>query len=85
VAEPQPSGEYVPRQRGVFHASAAVEPSAFQDLVEVLPDLIKLAAGIPLQFRLCVTLGDGQQVGNETIVAVNKLLGEVSADLRLTT
>jgi hypothetical protein len=85
VAEPQPPGGYVPRQQGVFRASAAVEPSAFQDLVEVLPDLIKLAAGIPLQFRLCVTLGDGQEVGNETIVAVNKLLGEVSADLRLTT
>ena len=27
----------------------------------------------------------GQEVGNETVVAVNKLLAEVSADLRLTT
>jgi hypothetical protein len=81
--DPPSPGEYVSRPQGIFHASAAVEASAFQDLVEVLPDLIKLAAGIPLQFRLSVTLGDGQEVGNETVVAVNKLLEEVSADLRL--
>jgi hypothetical protein len=37
----------------------------------------------PLQFRLSVTLGDGQEVGTETIASVNKLLEEVSADLCL--
>jgi hypothetical protein len=54
VPEPTP-GPYTPRPQGIYHASAAVDASAFQDLVEVLPDLIKLAAGIPLQFRLSVT------------------------------
>jgi hypothetical protein len=59
AAEP-PSGGYTPRPQGAYHGSAALEPSAFQDLVEVLPDLIKIAAGVPLKFDLSVTLGDGQ-------------------------
>jgi hypothetical protein len=83
VGEPTKPEDYVPRPQGVFHASASVEASAFQDLVDVLPILIKLAAGIPLRFRLSVTLGDGQAVGNETVVAVNKLLETVSTELRL--
>jgi hypothetical protein len=44
-------------------ATATLEPSALQDLVEVLPDLLKIAAGVPLQLRLAVTLGDGQEIG----------------------
>ena len=60
VTEPTKPGEYGDRPQGVFHASATVEASTLQDLVEMLPDLIKLAAGIPLQFGLTVTLGDGQ-------------------------
>jgi hypothetical protein len=84
VTEPRP-GPYTPRPQGIYDASAALEASAFQDLVEVLPDLLKIAAGIPLQFRLSVTLGDGQEVGAEKIAAVNKLLETVSTELRLTT
>jgi hypothetical protein len=82
MAEPQPGG-YVPKPKGVYTSAAALEPSALQDLVDVLPDVIKAAAGVPLQFQLSVTLGDGQVVGSETVESINKLLEEVSADLRL--
>jgi hypothetical protein len=64
--------------------SAALDASAFQDLVEVLPDLLKISAGIPLQFHLSVTLGDGQEVSPETVGSVNQLLEQVNTDLRLT-
>jgi hypothetical protein len=83
VTEPPP-GPYTPRPQGIYYASAALDASAFQDLVEVLPDLLKIAAGIPLQFHLSVTLGDGQEVSPETVGSVNQLLEQVSTDLRLT-
>jgi hypothetical protein len=40
VSEPPP-GPYTPRPQGIYHASATLEASAFQDLVEVLPDLLR--------------------------------------------
>jgi hypothetical protein len=82
LGEPQP-GPFVPKPKGVYTGSAVLEPSALQDLVDVLPDVIKAAAGVPLQFHLSVTLGDGQEIGSETVESINKLLEEVSSDLRL--
>ncbi|MBX6323511.1 MAG: hypothetical protein IRY94_16935, partial [Rhodospirillaceae bacterium] len=84
MAEPQPGG-YVPKPKGVYTSSAALEPSALQDLVDVLPDVVKAAAGVPLQFQLAVTLGDGQEISTETVESINRLLEEVSSDLRLKT
>jgi hypothetical protein len=69
--------------KDVYTSSALLEPSAFQDLVEVLPGVIKAAAGVPLRLQLQISLGDGQQIGPGTVEAINKLLEEVSSDLRL--
>jgi hypothetical protein len=82
MAGPKPGG-YVPKPKGVYTSSAALEPSALQDLVEVLPEVIKAAAGMPLHFQLSVTLGNGQEIGSETVESISKLLEEVSLDLRL--
>jgi len=83
-AEEPPPGGYAARPQGVYHAAAALEPSAFQDLVEVLPDLIKIAAGVPLKLSLSVTLGDGQEIAPATVDSVNELLEQVNVELRLT-
>jgi hypothetical protein len=80
VSEPSP-GDTKPK--GAYSSSAAIEASAFQDLIEVLPDIIKAAAGVPLQFRLNVSLGDNKEVSAETVEAINKLLEQVNPDLRL--
>jgi hypothetical protein len=82
VTQPQPAG-YVSKPKGVYTCSAALEPSALQDLVDILPAIVKAAAGVQLRFQLHVSLGDGQPVGSETIISINKLLEEVSSDLRL--
>ena len=60
-----------------------MEPAAIQDLVDDLPKIIKAAAGIPLRFRLNVSLGDGHEIGAEKIETINKLLEKISPDLRL--
>jgi hypothetical protein len=82
LGEP-PQGPFVPKPKGVYTSSAVLEPSELQDLVDALPDVVKAAAGVPLQFQLSVTLGDGQEIGSETVESINKLLEEVSPDLRL--
>jgi hypothetical protein len=84
AGEPPPQGGYVPRPAGIYHASAGLEPSAFQDFAEVLPDLLKITAGVPLKFSLSVTLGDGQEIAPATVDSVNQLLEQVNAELRLT-
>ena len=66
-----------------YTSSATLDPAALQDLVEVLPAVVKAAAGVPLAFRLDVTLGEEQAVDAETVAAVDALLQDVSRDLRL--
>jgi hypothetical protein len=75
AVEPQPNG-YVAKPKGVYTCSAPLEPSDLQDLVDVLPAIVKAAAGVQLRFQLHVSLGDGQPVGSETIMSINKLLEE---------
>jgi hypothetical protein len=82
AAERQPSG-YVSKPKAVYTCSAGLEPSALQDLVDVLPAIVKAAAGVQLRFQLHVSLGDGQPVQSETVVSINKLFEEVSSDLCL--
>ena len=58
--------------------------AALQDLVDGLPEIVKAAAGVPLAFKLDVTLGDsGKDVDSDTLESIDKLLREVSPDLRL--
>ena len=67
----------------VYASSVDLDPSHLQDLVEVLPDVVKAAAGVRLQFRLSVTVGDGGKVDADTVETLNALLREVAPALRL--
>ena len=70
--------------RAGYTSSAVLDPAALQDLVDALPEIVKAAAGVPLEFQLDVTLGDGgKDVDSDTVESIDKLLGEVSPDLRL--
>jgi hypothetical protein len=46
--------------KGLHTYSAQLEPAMLQDLVDILPDLIKAAVGVPLRFQLQISLGDGE-------------------------
>lgn len=82
VAEPAPGG-YVPKPRGVYISSAVLQPSELQDLVDVLPDVVKAAVGVPLRFQLQISLGDGEEINSAKVEEVNKLLESVSPELRV--
>ena len=74
----------VSEQKATYGASATLDPASLQDLVDVLPGIVKAAAGVPLEFRLDVKLGEsGKDVEAETVESVNALLKGVSPDLHL--
>ena len=53
-------------------------------MIDALPDIVKSAAGVPLEFWLDVALGDGgKDVDADTVASIDDLLREVSPDLRL--
>ena len=67
-----------------YGSSAVLDPAALQDLVDALPEIVKAAAGLPLEFRLDVKLGGGvKNVGSDTVESIDKLLRDVSPDLGL--
>ena len=49
----------------------------------MLPDIVKAAAGVALEFRLDVTLRDGKDLAPETVESINELLKQVNPELRL--
>jgi hypothetical protein len=51
-------------------------------LVDVLPDILKAFAGVPLKFQLQVVLGEGNSPGPEMVQALNASLGEISPVVR---
>ena len=71
-------------QAATYGGSATLEPASLQDLVDALPDIVRAAAGVPLEFRLDVRLGEsGKDVGAEALDSVNALLKGVNPDLHL--
>ncbi len=70
--------------KGARTAAADLEPHELQDLMDVLPDVITAAAGVPVRFHFRVTLGDGDDVTPETAKSVNELLESINSKLRLT-
>jgi Protein of unknown function (DUF499) len=74
---------FTPKPKGAFVATASVEPSTLQDLMDALPDVIKAAAGVPLKFQLQISVGSAAGVSLKTVEAINKILAEVSPDLKV--
>ena len=67
-----------------YGSSAVLDPAALQDLVDALPEIVKAAAGLQLEFRLDVTLGASvKDIQTNTLKSIDKLLRDVSPDLGL--
>ena len=81
VSEQQ--GDYLPTPKGAHTCAAILEPNELQDLVDALPDVVKAAAGVPLQLHVRITLGDGGDVPSETVTSLNELLEGIQSDFCL--
>ena len=82
VREPIIGGN-APKQKGVYMSSADLQPAALQDLVDLLPDVVKAAAGVSLRFRLQVSLGDGEAISSDKLEELNRLLQSVNPEFSL--
>ncbi|MCY4286579.1 MAG: DUF499 domain-containing protein [Thiotrichales bacterium] len=76
-------GDYVRTPKGAHTGGAILEPNELQDLSDALPEVVKAAAGVPLQFHVRITLGDGSDVPSETVTSLNELLEGIKSDFRL--
>lgn len=63
--------------------AAALRPNQLQDLVDVLPDLIKLTAGHDLTFRLAVEIKGKERPGDKLVAAVNELFKDLDEELQI--
>ena len=82
--DPTPVRPAVSKTTAGYGSSAVLDPAALQDLVDALPEIVKAAAGLPLEFRLDVKLGASvKDIQTNTLESIDKLLRDVSPDLGL--
>ena len=78
-----PKGGYVRKPAGQLTAEAELEASGIQDLSDQIPDIIEAAVGAGIRFNVRIELGGKTPPDPEIVDKLNKLLGEVSDDLKL--
>lgn len=66
----------------MLHATAKVDAPGLQTLDELLPEIIKLAAGADIEFSISIQL-DGEKVGAEKLSELRQKLREVNEGLEL--
>ena len=72
-----------PVSTAAFQASARLEPSELQDLVDTLDKILQVSAGLQLEFRLAVQLGDdARDVPLETVDRINALISDINPDFQ---
>ena len=70
------------KPRESLTTEADLKPNQIQDLADQIGEIVKLAAGYDLKFRLQVELG-GSNVPKNVVEKINSLLGEISDQLTL--
>jgi DNA-directed RNA polymerase subunit L len=71
-----------PPKLGVRVAEADLRPNEIQDLADEIGDLTTAAVGNDLKFHLRIELGGDIQPNNEVVEKLNKILKEVSDNLK---
>jgi hypothetical protein len=71
-----------PPPSGALVAEARLEVDRIQDLAERAPELLRIAAGLDLGFRVRIELGS-REASRETIESLDRVLAEIDPELRL--
>ena len=74
---------YTRRQQGLLTAEVVLEANGIQDLANQIPDITKAAVGNDLKFGVRAEFGGETAPNSEAVEKINKLLSEVSNDLKL--
>ncbi|MBI4642080.1 MAG: hypothetical protein HY731_15440, partial [Candidatus Tectomicrobia bacterium] len=68
---------------GVLVAEADLRLNEIQDLADQVADIIKAAVGLDLKFHLRIELGGSSRLSDDVISRINKVLQEISEQLKL--
>ena len=80
ISEPPPE----PPPKEAYQTSARLEPSELQDFVDALDKIVQASAGVRLELRLALQVGDdARNVPSETVDKIDALLSEISSEFRL--
>lgn len=63
--------------------TTALKTNQLQDLVDVLPEVLRATAGLEVRFRVSVEIKGKGRPGDKAVAAVNKLLGSVNEALKI--
>ena len=64
-------------------AEVALKPNQLQDFVDVLPDILKVTAGLEMSVRLTLEVKGKERPSDKTVATMNKLLEGVAQGLRV--
>lgn len=78
-----PGDPYRPKREGQLTAQAELEASGIQDLADQIPAIIKAAVGAGIVFNVRIEVGGETPPDPEIVEKLNKLLGEISDELKL--
>ena len=79
-----PDGDpYRPKPPGLLVATADLEAHGIQDLADQIPGITDAAIGEDLKFNIRVELGGETPPDPEAVEKINRLLAEVSEDMKL--
>jgi hypothetical protein len=76
-------GRVPARPKGLLVAEATVQANGIQDLADQIPEIVKAAVGCQLKFHVRMELGGDTPPNVNAVNAINTLLTEVSAELKL--
>ncbi|RIK82262.1 hypothetical protein DCC62_00525 [candidate division KSB1 bacterium] len=74
--------QYVPKP-GILIAESDLRPNEIQDLADQIAEITKAAVGLDLKFHLRIELGGASRLPDEVVSKINRVLNEISEDLRL--
>ncbi|MFZ5634688.1 MAG: DUF499 domain-containing protein [Bacillota bacterium] len=83
VLPPPPPHQPVPPKPGVKVAEAELRPSEIQDLADVVGELLAIAVGYELTFRLRLELAGAPELPDGVVEKINRLLAGITDNLKL--
>lgn len=81
--QPPVSAPLMPPKLGIRVGEAELRPNEIQDLADVIGDLVGVAVGHDLKFRVRIELGGDTPPPDEVVEKVNEILESVSENIRL--
>ncbi|OLS15779.1 MAG: hypothetical protein RBG13Loki_0616 [Promethearchaeota archaeon CR_4] len=72
-----------PPRRNEYIAESSITQDEIQDLVEIIPEIMRAAVGLDLKFKIRIDLTGTPPSLGEAVVKINAILAKINKDLKL--